>query len=70
MGQFLQLHENPDAFRQALSFTEAESGFAQRLIEKDYHCSLILAGFRASVRQRPRLQGWHEPSKVYAGFIA
>ena len=45
MGQFHRIHESSSSFRQALNHTEAETGFAQRLIEKDYYCSLILADF-------------------------
>jgi hypothetical protein len=45
MGRFLELHETPIAFREALTFSEAEFGFTQRLIEKDYFCSLVLADF-------------------------
>lgn len=68
MGQFLQLHETPDAFRQALRFTEAESGFAQRLIEKDYYCSLILADFEPLFSSGLVFKGGTCLSKVYAGF--
>lgn len=68
MGQFLQLHETPDAFRQALSFTEAESGFAQRLIEKDYYCSLILADFGPLFRSNFVFKGGTSLSKVHANF--
>ena len=35
-------HEDLPRFRDALTFTEAESGFSSRLIEKDYICTLIL----------------------------
>jgi hypothetical protein len=31
-------HEDPVLFREALSFTAAETGFTARLIEKDYFC--------------------------------
>ena len=68
MGQFLQLHETPDAFRQALSFTEAESGFAQRLIEKDYYCSLILADFEPLFAKGLVFKGGTSLSKVHAAF--
>ncbi len=34
--------EDPDIFREALSHTEAATGFTANLIEKDYYCSLIL----------------------------
>ena len=68
MGQFLQLHETADAFRQALSFTEAESGFAQRLIEKDYYSSLILADFGPLFANGLVFKGGTSLSKVYASF--
>jgi predicted nucleotidyltransferase component of viral defense system len=36
-------HEtDPDIFREALSYSEAVTGFTASLIEKDYYCSLIL----------------------------
>jgi hypothetical protein len=38
----LRLHEDPDLFREAVTFTVAESGFAARLIEKDYFCTVLL----------------------------
>ncbi len=68
MGQFLQLHESPDDFRQALSFTEAETGFSQRLIEKDYYCSLILADFEALFARGLVFKGGTCLSKVHVGF--
>jgi len=68
MAQFFQLHETPDAFRQALSFTEAESGFAQRLIEKDYYCSLILADFEPLFASGLVFKGGTCLSKVHANF--
>jgi len=33
---------DPDIFREALSYSEALTGFTASLIEKDYYCSLIL----------------------------
>ena len=68
MGQFLQLHEIPDDFRQALRFTEAESGFAQRLIEKDYYCSLILTDFGPLFANGLVFKGGTCLAKVYADF--
>ncbi|HOC39405.1 MAG TPA: nucleotidyl transferase AbiEii/AbiGii toxin family protein [Thermodesulfobacteriota bacterium] len=41
-SSFLQAHEDPDLFREAISFTAAQSHFLPRLIEKDYFCSLLL----------------------------
>ena len=68
MGQLLQIHESPDTFRQALSFTEAETGFVQRLIEKDYYCSLILADFEPLFDGGLVFKGGTSLSKVHAGF--
>jgi predicted nucleotidyltransferase component of viral defense system len=39
----IRLHQDPDLFREAVRFTAAESGFAARLIEKDYFCTVLLA---------------------------
>ncbi len=36
---------DPDIFREALSYSEAVTGFTSSLIEKDYYCSLILQHF-------------------------
>jgi len=36
---------DPDIFREALSYSEAVTGFTASLIEKDYYCSLILQYF-------------------------
>ncbi len=41
------LHEDADLFREAVRFTQSETGFIARLIEKDYFCS-ILAGILLS----------------------
>jgi len=68
MGPFQRLHENPDAFREALSFTEAACGFSQRLIEKDYYCSLILADFEPLFADGLVFKGGTCLSKVHADF--
>jgi predicted nucleotidyltransferase component of viral defense system len=68
MVHFLRLHETPDAFRQALNFTEAETGFAQRLIEKDFFCSLILADFDPLFSSGLVFKGGTSLSKVHASF--
>ncbi len=68
MGQVLPLHESPGAFREALSFTEAESGFSQRLIEKDYYCSLILGDLKGLFAHGLVFKGGTCLSKVHVGF--
>ena len=39
----IHAHEDVALFREAVQFTAAESGFAARLIEKDYFCTVLLA---------------------------
>ena len=34
--------DDPDIFKESLSYSEASTGFTASLIEKDYHCSLLL----------------------------
>ena len=41
-------HEDAALFRDAVQFTAAETGFSERLIEKDYYCSVVLADIAAS----------------------
>ena len=36
------IHEDPEFFRSAVTFTAATTGFQPRLIEKDYFCSVLL----------------------------
>ena len=39
----IDYHRDADLFRAALVFTAAQTGFSERLIEKDYFCSVALA---------------------------
>ncbi|MBW1702651.1 MAG: nucleotidyl transferase AbiEii/AbiGii toxin family protein [Deltaproteobacteria bacterium] len=58
---------DPDIFREALSYSEAVTGFTASLIEKDYYCSLILHHFFE--RNTPLVfKGGTCLSKVYADF--
>ena len=68
MAQFQRPHETPVVFREALNFTEGESGFVQRLIEKDYYCSLILADFEPLFADGLVFKGGTSLSKVHADF--
>ncbi len=38
----IQLHKDPDLFREAVNFTAAETAFLPRLIEKDYFATVLL----------------------------
>ena len=58
---------DPDVFRDALSYSEAVTGFTASLIEKDYYCSLILQYFFAG--DTPLVfKGGTCLSKIYADF--
>ena len=58
---------DPDIFREALSYSEAVTGFTASLIEKDYYCSLIL--HHVFDRDTPLVfKGGTCLSKVYADF--
>jgi len=65
---FPYLHDaDPDIFREALSYSEAVTGFTASLIEKDYYCSLIL--HHVFDRDTPLVfKGGTCLSKVYADF--
>jgi predicted nucleotidyltransferase component of viral defense system len=57
----------PEIFREALSYSEAVTGFTASLIEKDYYCSLIL--HHVFNRDTPLVfKGGTCLSKVYADF--
>lgn len=63
----LRLHEDPAFFREAVNFTAAQTGFASRLIEKDYFCSVILQHLAVAA---PELvfKGGTCLAKVHVGF--
>jgi predicted nucleotidyltransferase component of viral defense system len=63
----LRLHEDIPFFREAVSFTAAQTRFAARLIEKDYFCSVILQHL---VADAPGLifRGGTCLAKVHLGF--
>lgn len=62
-------HEDPSRLRDALTFTEAASGFASRLIEKDYYCSVILHDLLVLFQQGLIFKGGTCLSKVHAQFF-
>jgi len=58
---------DPDIFREALSYSEADTGFTASLIEMDYYCSLIL--HHVFNRDTPLVfKGGTCLSKVYVDF--
>lgn len=63
----LRVQEDSAFFREAMNFTAARTGFASRLIEKDYFCSVILHHLSTAV---PELvfRGGTCLAKVHIGF--
>ncbi len=61
-------HEDVEYFRAALAFTEAETGFNARLIEKDYFCSLLLEGLQGPLSKGLVFKGGTSLSKIHCDF--
>ena len=61
-------HERPEAFRQAIDFTEASTRFSARLVEKDYYCSLVLRHLDEAFRHGLVFKGGTCLSKVHTDF--
>jgi predicted nucleotidyltransferase component of viral defense system len=60
--------EAPEELREAIRFTGEETGFAPRLIEKDYFCSVILEAL-AEADAPLVFKGGTCLAKVYSGFF-
>ena len=60
--------DDAQRFRDALGFTEARTGSAGRLIEKDYYCSMILREFAGVFDQGLVFKGGTCLSKVHMSF--
>jgi predicted nucleotidyltransferase component of viral defense system len=60
-------HEDAELFRDALRFTATETQFSERLIEKDYYCSVALADL-AAAQLGLAFKGGTCLSKVHGGF--
>jgi predicted nucleotidyltransferase component of viral defense system len=62
-------HENEQRFRDALTATQAQTGFSARLIEKDYYCSLVLSYLATYFEQNLVFKGGTCLSKVHTQFF-
>jgi hypothetical protein len=62
-------HRDADLFRAALVFTAAQTGFSERLIEKDYFCSVALADLCVADDAEIVFKGGTCLSKVHADFF-
>jgi hypothetical protein len=62
----IRFHEDVELFREAVRFTAAQSGFAARLIEKDYFCTLLLAYLSTAAGEDLVFKGGTCLAKVHA----
>ncbi len=62
-------HEDQGRFRNALMLTASETGFSERLIEKDYYCSLLLKDLAVLYGHGLVFKGGTCLSKVHADFF-
>lgn len=62
----IRAHEDAVLFREAVSFTAAETGFAPRLIEKDYFCTVLLAYLSAAAGAELVFKGGTCLAKVHS----
>ncbi|MBI2932330.1 MAG: nucleotidyl transferase AbiEii/AbiGii toxin family protein [Planctomycetes bacterium] len=67
MPEIIPIHKDRELFREALSFTATQTGFSQRLIEKDYFCSVLLA-YLADADGTLVFKGGTCLAKVHADF--
>jgi predicted nucleotidyltransferase component of viral defense system len=67
ISEVAKILTDPDFFRAAVNFTAQRTGFAARLIEKDYFCSVLLE-YLASASKDLVFKGGTCLAKVYAGF--
>jgi len=63
----IQIHQDPDLFREAVKFTTAETAFLPRLIEKDYF-DTILMQYLSSLNEELTFRGGMCLAKIYFGF--
>jgi len=66
-GGPLRAHEDPALFREAVTYTAAETGFVPRLIEKDYFCTVLLQHL-AAAGSTLVFRGGTCLAKVHIGF--
>lgn len=62
------LHEQTDIFRSAVNFTAGQSGFSEKLVEKDYFCSLLLQYLTLHVGEQLVFKGGTSLAKIFFDF--
>jgi len=63
----IRLHQDPALFREAVTYTASETGFAPKLIEKDYFCTVLLQHL-GGAGSGLVFKGGTCLAKVHAGF--
>jgi len=63
----IRVHQDPALFREAVTYTASETGFAPRLIEKDYFCTVVLQHL-GGAGSGLVFKGGTCLAKVHAGF--
>ena len=63
-----KLHHDTELFREAVQYTAAITGFTQRLVEKDYFCSVVLAYLATAKHEQLVFKGGTCLAKVHSGF--
>ena len=69
LSEAAKILTDPDFFRAAVNFTAQRTGFAARLIEKDYFCSILLE-YLASASKDLVFKGGTCLAKVYVGLLS
>jgi predicted nucleotidyltransferase component of viral defense system len=64
----INYHKDLQLFRDAVRFTAAQTDFSERLVEKDYYCTLALADLTQSMTGRV-FKGGTCLSKVHSDFF-
>jgi predicted nucleotidyltransferase component of viral defense system len=64
----INVHEDPDLFKEAIQFTAASTLFSPRLIEKDYFCSVLLEHLVLYGGKKWAFKGGTCLAKVHAEF--
>jgi len=64
----ITVHRDMPLFDQAVSYTAAHTGFAPRLIEKDYFCSVLLTYLTSASDGRMIFKGGTALAKIHAEF--
>jgi predicted nucleotidyltransferase component of viral defense system len=62
------LHQDETLFRDALAFTERETSFAARLVEKDYFCTVLLEYLAIQAGTGLVFKGGTCLAKIHADF--